>query len=86
MEVEQQQQEPEPEPEETPSTPLPAELEPVIVEVRKEEEEEVIPVTEEAVNTVMETIKPKLDHLIFYYWPILPKEHCQRWEVNKAVM
>lgn len=84
MEVEQQQQEPEPE--ETPSTPLPAELEPVIVEVRKEEEEEVIPVTEEAVNTVMETIKPKLDHLIFYYWPILPKEHCQRWEVNKAVM
>lgn len=86
MEVEQQQQEQEPEPEEeTPSTPLPAELEPVIVEVRKEEEE-VIPVTEEAVNTVMETIKPKLDHLIFYYWPILPKEHCQRWEVNKAVM
>lgn len=86
MEVEQQQQEQEQEPEEeTPSTPLPAELEPVIVEMRKEEEE-AIPVTDEAVNTVMESIKPKLDHLIFYYWPILPKEHCQRWEVDKAVM
>lgn len=21
---------------------------------------------------------------IFYYWPILPEELCQRWYVNKA--
>ena len=69
---------------ETPATPLPEELQAVVVEVVKEEEK--IPVTEEDVEEVMENLKPKLEHLVFYYWPVIPKEHCQRWEVNKAVM
>lgn len=69
---------------ETPDESLPEELEPVVVEVVKEEES--IPVKQEDVEEVMETLKPKLEHLVFYYWPIIPKEHCQRWEVEKAVM
>ena len=69
---------------ETPDESLPEELEPVVVEVVKEEE--TIPVKQEDVEEVMETLKPKLEHLVFYYWPIIPKEHCRRWEVEKAVM
>lgn len=25
------------------------------------------------------------DQSIFYYWPILPEELCQRWQVEKAM-
>lgn len=30
--------------------------------------------------------KPKRNEMILYYWPILPKEHCLRWEIETAVM
>ena len=31
-------------------------------------------------------IKLKQNHAVFYYWPILPQEHCKRWEIENAVM
>ena len=69
---------------ETPVTPLPEELQSVVVEVVKEEEK--VAITEEDVDEVMENLKPKLEHLAFYYWPMIPQEHCQRWEIAQAVM
>lgn len=55
-------------------------------EINSIPESKPIPITEQAVEEVMNSIQPKLEHEIFYYWPILPKEHCQRWEVGNAVM
>lgn len=31
-------------------------------------------------------IELKQNHAVFYYWPILPQEHCKRWEIENAVM
>lgn len=31
-------------------------------------------------------IETKQTHAVFYYWPILPQEHCKRWEIENAVM
>ena len=50
----------------------------------KSEEAQPLPISEKDVDEVMEKIQPKIDQLIFYYWPILPKEQCHRWEVEKA--
>ena len=31
-------------------------------------------------------IEKKVKEVVFYYWPILPTEHCLRWKVSQAAM
>ena len=85
---------------ETPTTPLPEEIQAIMIKEKSEEkpeqpeqpeqpevkseEAQPLPISEKDVDEVMEKIQPKIDQLIFYYWPILPKEQCHRWDVEKA--
>lgn len=45
-----------------------------------------IEISESAVEEVMKPIKKKVKEVVFYYWPILPTEHCLRWKVSQAAM
>ena len=45
-----------------------------------------IEISESAVEEVMKPIEKKVKEVVFYYWPILPTEHCLRWKVSQAAM
>ena len=80
-EPEQSEMEPEMEPEKKPEQPEP---EKKSEQPEPEGENQSLPISDKDVDEIMEKIQPKIDQLIFYYWPILPKEHCHRWKVDKA--
>ena len=52
----------------------------------QQEPQQETPVNPQVVEMSDEEEKPKRNEMILYYWPILPKEHCLRWEIETAVM
>lgn len=73
------------EPEETESKPEETESKPEAPAPQVKEPAE-IEISEGAIDEVMKPIEKKVKEVVFYYWPVLPAEHCLRWKVGQAAM